>query len=63
MSWEWREHNRAKLLAHLQQGDYEVIVTSKKGALAALAYLAAELGVIDAVSLLEAERQRERSTP
>lgn len=28
MSWEWREHNRAKVLAHLQQGEYEAIVTS-----------------------------------
>jgi hypothetical protein len=59
MGWEWREHNRAKVLAHLQQGDYEAIVTSKEGALDALAYLAAELGVLDAVSLLEVERERE----
>jgi hypothetical protein len=29
MGWEWREQNRAKVLAHLQQGNYEAIVTSK----------------------------------
>lgn len=59
MGWEWREHNRAKVLAHLQQGDYEAIVTSKEGALDALAHLATELGVLDAVSLLKVERERE----
>lgn len=59
MSWEWREHNRAKVLAHLQQGDYEAIVTSKEGALDTLAHLATELGVLEAVSLLEVERERE----
>lgn len=59
MSWEWREHNRAKVLAHLQQGDYEAIVTSREGALDALAHLATELGVLEAVSLLEVERTRE----
>ena len=59
MSWEWREHNRAKVLAHLQKGDYEAIVTSKEGALDTLAHLATELGVLEAVSLLEVERERE----
>lgn len=59
MSWEWREHDRAKVLAYLQQGEYEAIVTSQQGALDTLAHLAAELGVLEAVSLLEVERKRE----
>lgn len=59
MSWEWREHNRAKVLSCLEQGDYEAIVTSKEGALDTLAHLAAELGVLDAVSLIEVDRERE----
>lgn len=59
MSWEWREHNRAKVLSCLEQGEYEAIVTSKEGALDTLAHLAAELGVLDAVSLIEVDRKRE----
>lgn len=59
MSWEWREHDRAKVLACLQQGEYEAIVTSREGAMDTLAHLAAELGVLEAVTLLEVERERE----
>lgn len=59
MCWEWREHNRAKVLAHLQQGEYEAIVRSREGALDALAHLATELGVLEAVSRIEVDRTRE----
>ena len=45
MRWDWREHNRAKVLAHLQQEEYEAVVTSREGALDALAHLATEQGV------------------
>lgn len=43
----------------MQAGEYEAIVTSRQGALDTLAHLATELGVLDAVSLIEVERERE----
>lgn len=59
MSWEWRENNREKVVAALQQGEYEAILTSKEGALDALAHVAWEIGVLEAVKLITVERQRE----
>lgn len=58
MTWEWRENNREKVLEALQKGEYEAIMTSKEGALDALAHLACELGVFEAVELIEVERER-----
>lgn len=59
MGWEWRENNREKVVAALQRGEYEAILTSKEGALDALAHVAWELGVLDAVKLIEVKRERE----
>jgi len=58
MAWEWRENNREKVLEALQKGEYEAILTSKEGALDALAQLAYELEVFEAVKLIEVERER-----
>ena len=57
-NWEWREHNRAKVLQCLQEGEYEAIVTSGQSELDVLAHLAAELGILEAVKLIEVERER-----
>jgi hypothetical protein len=58
MVWEWRENNREKVLAALQKGEYEAILSSREGALDALAQLACELDVLEAVELIEVERER-----
>jgi hypothetical protein len=58
MAWEWRENNREKVLEALQRGEYEAILTSRDGALDALAQLACELGVFEAVELIEVDRER-----
>ena len=59
MAWAWRENNREKVLEGLRQGEYEAILTSQEGALDALAHLAWELEVLEAVKLIEVERVRE----
>ena len=58
MSWEWREHNREKVEKALQKGEYDAILTSRESALATLAHLAWELGVLDAVKQIRVRRQR-----
>lgn len=58
MAWEWRENNRERVLEALRSGEYEAILTSREGALDALAHLASELEVLDAVELIEVERER-----
>jgi len=58
MAWEWRENNRGKVLEAMQKGEYEAILTSGEGALDALAQLACELEVFEAVELIEVERER-----
>lgn len=59
MAWEWCENNREKVLEALQKGEYEAIITSREGALDALAHLACELEVLEAVKLIQVERERE----
>jgi hypothetical protein len=59
MVWEWRENNREKVVAALQRGEYEAILNSREGALDALAHVAWELGVLEAVKLIEVDRQRD----
>ena len=56
--WEWREHNRTKVLKCIQDGEYEAIVTSGQSELDVLAHLAAELGILEAVKLIEVKRER-----
>lgn len=57
-TWEWREHNRAKVLKCLQDGEYEAIVTTGQSELDVLAYLSAELGILEAVKLIQVKRKR-----
>ena len=59
MAWEWRENNREKVLEALRKGEYEAILTSREGALDALALLAWDLEVLEAVNLIQVERERE----
>lgn len=59
MAWEWRENNREKVLEALRKGEYEAILTSREGALDALAHLAWELEVLEAVNLIQVKRERE----
>ena len=59
MAWEWRENNREQVLDALRRGEYEAILTSREGALDALAHLASELEVLEAVDLIEVERERD----
>ena len=58
MAWEWRENNREKVLEAIRKGEYEAILTSREGALDALAHLAGELGVLEAVDMIEVDRKR-----
>lgn len=59
MGWEWRENNREKGLECLRKGEYEAILTSQEGALDALAYVAYELGVLEAATAIRVHRKRE----
>ncbi|MGD2049146.1 MAG: hypothetical protein PVH03_06605 [Chloroflexota bacterium] len=56
--WEWREHDRTRVLACLQDGEYEAIMTTGQSELDVLAHLAAELGILEAVQILSVERER-----
>jgi hypothetical protein len=58
MVWEWRENNREKVLEALRTGEYEAILTSKEGALDALVHLSWELGILEAINLIQVERER-----
>jgi hypothetical protein len=58
MAWEWRENNREKVMEALRKGEIEAVLTSRESALDALAQLACELGVFEAVERIEVERQR-----
>jgi hypothetical protein len=58
MGWEWRQQDRAAVLECLQRGEYEAIMTTRESALDALAHLAAELGVLEAVEVIEVWRER-----
>jgi hypothetical protein len=58
MGWEWRQQDRAAVLECLQRGEYEAIMTSRESALDTLAHLAAEVGVLEAVAVIEIERER-----
>jgi hypothetical protein len=58
MAWEWRRNDRALVLECLQQGEYEAIATSSQGALDELAHLTAELGVWEALEVIQVHRER-----
>ncbi len=60
MAWEWRENNREKVLEALRKGEYEAILTSPERVLDTLVHIAYDLDVLEAVKLVEVERERER---
>jgi hypothetical protein len=59
MTYEWRHHDRALVLDCLQHGEYDAIATSSQGALDELAHLTAELGVWEALEVIQVHRERE----
>lgn len=58
MTMELKRHDRAEVLEALRQGTYEAIATSSQGALDALMHLAIEIGVFEALEIIEVERER-----
>ncbi len=56
---EWRRNDRATVLECLQRGEYDAIATTSQGALDELAHLTAELGVWDALEVIQVHRERE----
>jgi len=56
---EWRRNDRAMVLECLQRGEYDAIATTSQGALDELAHLTAELGVWDALDVIQVHRERE----
>jgi len=59
MDYELRREDRAAVLSALQAGQYEAIATSEQTALDELAHLAIELGVFEALKLIQVRRERE----
>ena len=59
MGLEWRRNDRAMVLDCLKQGDYDAIATSSQGALDELAHLTAELGVWEALDVIQVQRERQ----
>jgi hypothetical protein len=58
MTLELKRHDQAEALEALRRGEYEAITTSGQGALDELIHLALELGVFEALELIEVERER-----
>jgi len=59
MDYVLRREDRAAVLKALQAGEYEAIATSGQTALDELAHLAIELGVFEALKLIQVRRDRE----
>lgn len=59
MTYKLRRENRAEVLEALREGEYEAIATSSQGAVDALVHLAIEIGVFEALEVIEVERERE----
>lgn len=59
MNWEWKKQDRVAVLQRLKEGDYDAITTSKGNALDELVHLSIEMGVFEALQVIEVERQRE----
>ena len=59
MDWEWRRNDRAAVLECLRRGEYDAIAATSQGALDELAHLSAELGVWDALKVIQIHRERE----
>lgn len=58
MTIKLKRHDRAAVLGALCRGEYEAIATSSQGALDELVYLAIEMGVFEALEIIEVERER-----
>src|SRR5512135_3604386 len=59
MNGEWRRNDRALVLECLRQGEYDALATTSQGALDELAHLTAELGVWEALNVIQVSRERE----
>ncbi|MEA3406501.1 MAG: hypothetical protein U9R48_00280 [Chloroflexota bacterium] len=59
MTYKLRRENRAEVLEALRKGEYEAIATSGQSAVDALVHLAIEIGVFEALEVIEVERERE----
>ena len=58
MTLELKRHDQAEALEALRRGEYEAISISSQGAQDELVYLALELGVFEALELIEVDRKR-----
>lgn len=58
MTIQLKRHDRAAALRALCQGEYEAITTSSQGALDELVYLAIEMGVFEALEVIQVKRER-----
>ncbi|MEA3459894.1 MAG: transposase [Chloroflexota bacterium] len=59
MTYKLRRENRAEVLEALRKGEYEAIATSGQSAVDALVHLAIEIGVFEALEVIEVRRERE----
>jgi hypothetical protein len=59
MAYKLRCENRTRVLGALRQGEYEAIATSGQSAVDALINLAIEVGVFEALEVIEVQRERE----
>ena len=59
MTYKLRRENRTEVLKALREGEYEAIATSGQSAVDALVHLAIEIGVFEALEVIEVERERE----
>ena len=59
MTYKLRRENRTEVLKALREGEYEAITTSGQSAVDALVHLAIEIGVFEALEVIEVERERE----
>jgi hypothetical protein len=58
MTIRLKRHDRLAALRALRRGEYEAIATSSRGALDQLVHLAIELGVFEALEVIEVHRER-----
>jgi hypothetical protein len=58
MALKLKRQDQAEVLEALQEGEYEAITTSGQGALDELVHLAIELGIFEALEVIQVERER-----
>lgn len=59
MSREWKRQDRAAVLERFREGDYDAITTSSQSALDELVHLSIELGVFEALRVIQVRRERQ----